>query len=49
MDIKVDNAAIEEIVNLQIRSAVAEVLKSKADYLIQRLIDDALNRQAGYG
>jgi hypothetical protein len=43
MELKVDNASIEKLVNEQIRVSVIEALKGKQEFLLGRLVDEALN------
>lgn len=42
MELKIDNAAIERLVNEHIRVAVCDVLSKNTDTLVSRLVDDAL-------
>lgn len=44
MEIKVDNEAVEQLVQKHIRLAVAEALRGKTDYLVGRLVDEALRK-----
>lgn len=45
MDIKVDNEAVEKLVNEQIRAAVAATLSAKSDYLVGRLVDEVMRKK----
>lgn len=46
MEIKVDNASVEKIVEGQIKAAVLEALASKRDYVIEQLVKAALEKKA---
>lgn len=45
MELKVDNAAIEKLVHEHIRAAVMGALASKSDFLIGKLVDEALGQK----
>lgn len=44
MEISVDNASVERLVDHHIKQAVAEALSSKTDYLVQQLVEAALTK-----
>lgn len=46
MELKIDNVAIEKLVQEQIKVAVAAVLSQKSDVLVARLVDHALQAKA---
>lgn len=46
MEIKVDNDSIEKLVLKQVRVAVVEALSGKSDYIVERIVDEALKKPA---
>lgn len=46
MEIKIDNKSVEQLVQTQIRLAVAESLSKQTPYLVERLVMECLNQKS---
>jgi hypothetical protein len=48
MEIKIDNSSIQPLIDAQIKAAVAAALAQKSDYLISRIVEQALLAKDNY-